>query len=150
MYMTAGKDSTSSGDWQAAKPRKLLASGVDPSVGKATQFKPGQSGNPRGPKKGYKHINTIIQELVNDENFEATLIDLKKGIFEYKGAPIKAIVKALINEAVAAKDANVRKAAREQLLKYGWPTKSEITGEDGAPVVALGEIIRGKPAESSD
>lgn len=124
-----------------AKPKKLLQSGLDPDIGKATQWKKGQSGNPTGNPPGYKHINTIIQELVNDEEFEAVLIDLKDGYKNYKGTPIKAIIKATIAEALAAKDPNVRKAAREQLLKYGWPTKNEVTGADGEalsmPVVRI-------------
>lgn len=131
-----------SGGTQAEKPKKLLANGLDPSIGKETQFKPGVSGNPAGPKPGYKHINTWIQELVSDEDFEALIIDLKKGFVEFKGAPMEAIVKAIINEALAHPDAKVRQAAREQLMKYGWPTKNEVTGVDGTPVEAVVRIVR--------
>lgn len=98
---------------------------VDPSVGKATQFKPGESGNPAGLPKGTKHINTWIQELMEDEKFEARLLDLKEGFVDYKGAPIKAIVKATANDALAHNDPKVRAAARDWLAKYGWPTKNE-------------------------
>lgn len=138
--MTTG----ATGDNQAKKPEKTLRNGVPVTVGKATQFKRGQSGNPAGRPKGSKHINTWIQELIEDEKFEARLLDLKDGWKDYRGAPIKAIIKAMINEAVAATDPNVRKAAREQLLKYGWPTKNEVTGPDGESLatVALVEIIR--------
>jgi hypothetical protein len=38
--------------------RKKLRNGVDPSIGKATQFKPGQSGNPGGRPK-----NDLAKEI---------------------------------------------------------------------------------------
>lgn len=124
---------------QTVKPKKLLRNGLDPSIGK--QWVKGQSGNPAGPKPGYKHINTWIQELVSDPEFEATIVDLKQGYIPYKGAPMTAIIKAIIAESLGATDPNVRKAAREQLLKYGWPTKNEVTGADGEaltlPVVRI-------------
>lgn len=123
-------------------PRKLLNGGVDPSVGRDTQFKPGESGNPAGKPKGSKHINTWIQELVEDEEFEAKLFDAKSmSVVDFKGAPIKAIVGAAVNEALLSNDPNVRKAAREWLAKYGWPAKNEISGPDGGPVVALVEFV---------
>ncbi|MDI9934702.1 DUF5681 domain-containing protein [Rhodococcus sp. IEGM 1351] len=134
--MADKKTPSNAGDTQANKSPKLLANGLPPSIGKKTQFKPGQSGNPAGMKKGTKHINTWIQELVGDENFEAVIVDLKAGFIDYKGAPMKAIVKAIINEALAHPEPRVRQAAREQLMKYGWPTKNEVTGEDGAPLVS--------------
>lgn len=120
---------------KASKPKKLLKGGVDPAVGKKTQIKKGQVLNPNGAKKGSKHINTWIQELVEDEEFEARLLDLKTGFYEYKGAPIKAIVKATYNDALAHQDPKVRAAAREWLAKYGWPTKNEVTGADGEPLI---------------
>jgi hypothetical protein len=39
-------------------------------------------------KKGKKHINTYIQELMEDESFEANILDAKVGVLEYKGAPV--------------------------------------------------------------
>jgi hypothetical protein len=140
--MAEAKKTTTTGANQA-KGKKLLANGLDPSIGKSTQFKPGESGNPAGRPKGAKHINTWIQELVEDEEFTATLLDLKHGFVEYKGAPMKAIVKAAINEALAAREPRERQAAREWIAKYGWPTKNEVTGEDGAPLmpVALDSAI---------
>src|ERR1700757_4566587 len=92
---------------KASKPKKLLKGGVDPMVGKATQIKKGQVLNPNGKPKGTKHINTWIQELAEDEEFEARLLDLKQGFIEYKGAPIKAIIKATLNDALAANDPKV-------------------------------------------
>jgi hypothetical protein len=148
--MADAKKPQKSGNKQADEPEKLLKSGVPVSVGKATQFKPGQSGNPAGKPKGTKHINTWIQELAEDEEFTAMLLDLKVGFVEYKGAPIKAIIKQAINEAVAGRDARERQAAREWIARYGWPTKNEVTGEDGAPLmpVALDSAILNRLAQN--
>lgn len=98
---------------------------IDPNIGKDTQFKPGKSGNPAGKPKGTKHLSTWIQELMNDEEFEANLIDAKKGLIEYKGAPLKAIITVAITKAV-----NGDEKAREWLAKYGWKTQLDITTND--------------------
>lgn len=41
--------------------------GTDPAVGKNTQFKPGQSGNPTGNPKGYIHTRTMLREFAEGE-----------------------------------------------------------------------------------
>lgn len=51
------------------KPVKLLTNGVSPDVGKATQFKPGQSGNPGGKRKG--DTAKRIAKRIFDDNEEA-------------------------------------------------------------------------------
>jgi hypothetical protein len=148
--MAAPKKITKSGDHQAKKPGMMM-SGVSSSVGKATQFKPGVSGNPAGKPKGAKHINTWIQELAEDEEFTALLVDLKDGFKEFKGAPIKAIIKQAINEAVGSQDPKVRQSAREWIAKYGWASKNEVTGADGAPLmpVALDSSILNRLTSSA-
>lgn len=85
----------------------------------STQFKPGQSGNPNGVPKGTKHINTWVQELMEDEEFEA---QIREGyeIKTYKGAPVKAIVKAQIRKAIDG-DTMAYKA----LVDSGWAKKTE-------------------------
>lgn len=107
---------------------------IHPDAGIATRFKPGQSGNPDGKPKGTKHINSWIQELLEDEDFEADLIDSKKGLVEFKGAPIKAIILAQRHKAV-----NGDQKAVDLLLKYGWPAKNETdltsNGQGIAPVL---------------
>lgn len=96
-------------------------------AGKNTQFKPGVSGNPAGQPKGYKRLSTWIKELANDENFECNILDSKKGLIEYKGAPIKAIISVAI-----AKAANGDDKAREWLGKYYGDTQQiEHSGEIG-------------------
>lgn len=95
-------------------------------AGVKTQFKPGQSGNPAGKPKGTKHINTWIQELLEDESFETVVTDAKKGIVEYKGAPVKAILMAQMHLALHSRDEAVRIKATDLLLKHGWTQKSEV------------------------
>lgn len=88
-------------------------------------WKPGQSGNPQGKPPGTKHISTWIQDLANDEEFEANILDAKKGYVEYKGAPLKAIISVAITKAV-----NGDEKAREWLAKYGWKAQLDITTND--------------------
>lgn len=106
------------------QPEKLLKSGVPASVGKDYQWKPGQSGNPAGPKPGYKHLSTHIQELLNDEEFQAYIPDARSGFVEFKGAPMTAILKAL---AIKATQGDVK--AFDALAKYGYGTKVEVEGD---------------------
>lgn len=70
-------------------------------------------------KKGSKHISTWIQELMEDEEFEATIQQGLK-IVEYKGAPIKAIIKAQMQKAI-----NGDTKAFDSLGRYGWSQKIE-------------------------
>lgn len=92
---------------------------------KETQWKPGQTGNAAGKPRGTKHISTWIQDLANDEEFEANILDAKKGLIEYKGAPLKAIISVAITKAV-----NGDEKAREWLAKYGWKAQLDITTND--------------------
>jgi|SRR6185312_8744991 len=80
--------------------------------------------NGRKPK-GSKHISTWIQELMEDEGFEAAIQQGDK-IIEYKGAPIKAIIKAQMQKAI-----NGDTKAFDSLGRYGWSQKieQENTGE---------------------
>ena len=80
--------------------------------------------NGRKPK-GAIHISTHIQNMLNDEDFEMYLSHPTKGIEEFKGAPIKAIIKT-----AAIKAANNDSAAREWLAKYGWKPQLDITSND--------------------
>jgi hypothetical protein len=92
-----------------------------PNPENLTPWKPGQSGNPAGAKKGAKHISTHIREMLNDEEFTMWLSDPRDGFKEYKGAPMKAIIKtALIKAAAGEKD------AREWIAKYGYGQKLEV------------------------
>lgn len=92
---------------------------------KGTQFSSTNQPAIRGNVKGTKHISTWIQDLMNDEQFEANLLDAKKGLIEYKGAPLKAIIQVAITKAV-----NGDEKAREWLAKYGWKAQLDITTND--------------------
>ena len=94
-------------------------------------WKPWQSGNPKGPKPGYKHLSTHIQEMLNDENFE---LKLANGEI-FKGAPVKAIIKTAM---IKAMKGDVK--AFDILGKYGFGTKTDITtnGKDlPTPIIPL-------------
>jgi hypothetical protein len=104
----------------------------NPNIAKAgekTRFKKGVVTNPNGVPKGTKHINTWIQELLEDESFETVVTDAKKGIVDYKGAPIKAILGAQMHLALHSRDEAVRIKATDLLLKHGWSQKQEIKHE---------------------
>lgn len=90
-----------------------------------TQFKPGQSGNPAGRPKGTLNLSTHIQNMMNDENFVANILDAKLGMKEYKGIPIKAIIQVTIARAVNGDD-----KAREWLAKYGYGSNVEGNAEE--------------------
>lgn len=95
-----------------------------------TKWKPGQSGNPAGPKPGYKHLATWIQEMLNDDEFTTYLQDPVVGYKEFKGAPVKAIVGTAILKA-----ANNDAPAREWLAKHGYGTKLTLATEDPIEVL---------------
>lgn len=85
----------------------------------ATQFKPGESGNPTGPKPGYKHLSTWIQEIMNDEEF--TLENFMANGKTFKGAPVRAITTVAVMQALQGE----QKWA-DWLGKYGYGTTSNI------------------------
>lgn len=75
----------------------------------------------KSSKLGKKHINTWVQELLHDDEFEAWISDPRQGVREFKGAPITAIIKAQIIKAV-----NGDTKAYDSLVKSGWVQKQEI------------------------
>jgi hypothetical protein len=83
-------------------------------------------------KKGSKHINTWVQEILEDENFEAWISDPKEGVKLFKGAPIKAIIKAQVIKAV-----NGDTKAYDSLHKSGYSQKieQENSGEQTITVI---------------
>jgi hypothetical protein len=95
-----------------------------PDVGKDTQFKPGESGNPAGKPAGTKHIATWVQEMLNDPEFTARILDSNIGIKEFKGPPLKAIIEVAIVKAI-----NGDQRWAKWLSDNGWGTKIELGGE---------------------
>ncbi len=78
-----------------------------------------------GPPKGSKHISTWIQQMLNDEDFEANILDSKLGVVEYKGAPLKAIIGVAVQKAIHDPASGAKWA--EWLAKYGWGSKVDVT-----------------------
>jgi len=103
-----------------------------PHGGSLTPFQPGQSGNPKGRQKGYKHISTWIEELLNDEKFEANILDSKLGLVEYKGAPVKAIVSVAIQKAL--NDPKTGQKWADWLAKYGYGSKLQLSSDPDNPI----------------
>lgn len=93
------------------------------------QFQPGQSGNPAGKPKGAKHISTWIQELLNNEEFEATILDSKNGVKEYSGAPLKAIIGVAITKSL-----NGDNKWAEWLAKHGYGEKLTLANDVESPI----------------
>lgn len=122
--MTEGVNTNKSGEVQAEKPKKKLANGLDPSVGKKTQFKKGQSGNPAGKPKGAISLSTRIRNMMDDEDFTTYLSDPRDGWKEFKGAPAEAIVKTAMIKAIQGDE-----KSREWLAKYGYGTKIEVEAD---------------------
>lgn len=105
-----------------------------------TQWKPGESGNPAGKPKGTKHISTWIQELLNDEKFEARILDSKIGIKEFKGAPLKAIIEVAITKAI-----NGDKQWADWIANNGWKQQIDVTtnGKDLPSPILGGPVVPG-------
>ncbi len=101
-------------------------------AGENTRWKPGQTGNPVGKPKGAIHINTHIQNLLAQPDFEANLLDPKKGMIEYKGTPLEAVLRVVLHKAVNG-DAKMI----DLLMKYGWSQKNETehSGEQQLTIV---------------
>lgn len=77
-------------------------------------------------KKGKpgKHISTWIQEMLNDEEFTTTLLDSKKGVVEYKGAPLKAIIGVAIHKSI--NDPKTGNQWAEWLAKHGYGSRTVL------------------------
>jgi hypothetical protein len=103
----------------------------NPDIGKNTQYRPGESGNPAGKPKGALHLSTHIQNLLNDPEFTTWVTDPKEGWKEYTGAPVKAIIRVLIIKAMAG---DVK--AFDALGKYGYGTKLQLSNDPENPVSA--------------
>lgn len=104
-------------------------------------WKPGQSGNPKGPKPGYKHLSTWIQDLMNDESFELFMQSADGQPYKtVKGAPIKAIVKTAVIKAAAGDP-----VSREWLAKYGYGFKNtvEVNNNPAREILEAMGLIKG-------
>lgn len=148
-YMAETKKQASkpnrSGVQQASKgsKKKLLNGGVDPGVGKETQFKEGQSGNPNGRPPGRISLSVHIQNLLNDDTFSAWLPDAREGYKEFKGVPIKAIIQTAITRAIAGDT-----KCMDWLAKYGYGVKIDPGDAGDVVPVALVRLVDSGSADS--
>lgn len=86
-------------------------------------------GDPRriNKPKGTISLSTHIKNLLNDSEFEANILDSKKGLIEYKGAPILAIITVAIQRALSDKERGQH--YMDWLAKYGYGTNIEGSPE---------------------
>lgn len=147
-----------SGGQQAEEPRRTGRFGddKDPNLGRDTQFKPGQSGNPAGKPKGRRNLSTMIQEMLNDERFISRLSgmipeEVKRADPEFQGTPMKAIITTALIEAF---DPTCKPAARQQardwIAKYGYGTKIDVTSDGERLEMPPLVISKIKPRDQSD
>lgn len=110
-----------------------------------TPWPPGKSGNPAGKPKGAIHLSTHIQNILNDEEFEAWITDPKEGVKKFKGAPVKAMITAL-----AIRSVNGDAKAFDILAKHGYGTHVDHTtnGKDMSTPILGGQSINGISAPS--
>ena len=99
----------------------MIGKEVTLDIGKATQFQPGQSGNPAGKPKGAVHLSTRIQEMLNDDEFTANMVGSDGKSIQFKGQPMEAIVRTAMLKAMSGD-----KKWAEWLAKYGYGLKQVL------------------------
>lgn len=127
----------------------MIGKDTSPEVGKETQWKPGQSGNPAGKVKGTKNLRTIILEL-EAEDYDWNLVPLQPdGLAKAKeiGAPWRAIVKTALAKAFSG---NMQ--AAEWLRKAGYGDKMDITtnGKDIVQPLMMPVITKREPEKEEE
>ena len=98
---------------------------------KETQFKPGQSGNPKGRPKG-TGITDRLRELVMGDDESA-----------------KETREKLVNAAVGAAEDGDHRFWKEIVDRLEGPVKNrtELTGENGGPLPVVFEIVDSRKGE---
>ena len=104
-------------------PRKDIA-----KDGEKTQFKPGQSGNPEGPKPGYRQARTVLKELLAVELDDVNPLTGEKGKYTVADLlHLQQIKKAKEGDTSAYKEIQDRVDGKA-------PQSLELTGKDGGPI----------------
>lgn len=116
-----------------------MAKDFDPNIGKDTQFRAGESGNPAGKPKGTKHLSTHIQEMLNDPEFE---LKLKDGT-ALKERPIAAIIKTAVAKSISGDN-----RWAEWLAKHGYGEKLKVEINDPRKEI-LTKYLGGSSAEQT-
>lgn len=80
--------------------------------------KPGEIRNPNGKPKGTIHLSTRIQNMLNDDEFTATMVGSDGQKIEFKGNPAEAIIRTALLKSMSGD-----KKWAEWLAKYGFGLK---------------------------
>lgn len=89
-------------------------------AGKATRFKPGQSGNPKGRPVGSKNLSTLVQEMLADEELANKILTIKPrwwGVLAEKNGAYAMIA------AILAKACHGDVSAANWIVKTGYGNK---------------------------
>jgi hypothetical protein len=120
----------------------MIGKDTTPDIGKDTQFKPGQSGNPAGKPKGSRHLSTIIQELAEDIDWDKTTLKNKEelkakyGKNGFKAVAYVALTKAMTGDVQAMK----------WLAENGYGKHLDVTsGGDKLPTIIIESAYARKP-----
>lgn len=122
-----------------------------------TQFKPGQSGNPRGRPKGTKNLKTDLMEEL------AEMIPIREGDQSRKVSKQRAVVKSLVNRTLKG-DARAASILTSMMMRVldtgeGTPELTEPLQDDELEILrafegrlrrdrAAGEAEQGDPEET--
>lgn len=110
---------------------------------KHNQFKPGQTGNPRGRPKGAKNEATILRELLDVKKLEVRERGRTRAVTVREGILLRVIEDALKGST---------KSAAFILNRYGLMVSGEIqhaelTGDDQAVLEAFVTRLKANPSE---
>ena len=119
---------------------------IDPNIGKDTQFKPGQSGNPNGVPKGTKHLKTIIQDIGHNIDWDKTTLKDKAAMKErYGNNAWKALTYVAFTKAMAGDT-----KAMDWLAKNGYGTNLDITSEGKSINIIIDSAYAKEPRFRTD
>ena len=111
-------------------------------MAEATQFKPGQSGNPAGRPKGSRHKTTLAIEALIDGDAEA----IAKVAIEKAKAGDAGLIRALLDRVSPLKDRHIPFA----LPEMNTAADAVKAAAAIAQAVAAGELTPGEASDLSD
>lgn len=123
-----------------------MAKDFDPNIGKDTQFKPGQSGNPDGKPKGTRHLSTIIRDILENIDWDKTTLKNKEQLKkQYGNKGWDAIVYVAHTKAMTGDT-----QAMKWLAENGYGKHLDITSGGEKLNVALVEFVNSGNKKDSD